>query len=68
MTKYTLLTELCCRKEKMLLPLTDKNSYNLDICGEPHLLVNHAEKMCMFQQKHTFMKVTNKMQLYRLTL
>jgi hypothetical protein len=67
MTKYTLLTELCCKKEKMLLPSTDKNSYNHDnICGDPHLPVNHTGKTCMFQQKHTFMKVTNKMQLYRL--
>ena len=32
----------------MLLPSTDKNTYNLDnICGDHHLPINHAEKMCM---------------------
>jgi hypothetical protein len=36
------------------LPSTEKNSYNLDnICWDPHLPLNHAQKLCMFQQKHT---------------
>jgi hypothetical protein len=34
----------------MLLPSTDKNSYKLDnIREDPHLPVNHAQKMCMFK-------------------
>jgi hypothetical protein len=42
----------------MLLPSTDKNTYNLDnICGDPNLLVKHAQKMGMFQQKHTFLSL-----------
>jgi hypothetical protein len=41
----------------MLLPSTDKNSYDLDICIGPHIPVNYVEKTRMFQQKHTFLSL-----------